>query len=245
MRVAFALLLLLLAGAAGAAGLNVSPVQVRLTPEESKALVTLRNDGEGETRFQVSAVAWDEDAVKGMVLTPTQDVVFFPALFVLKAGETKNVRVGVTVPFGMMERTYRVFIEELPPPEKPSATSSARVLTRVGIPVFVAPVKALDDVKLSAIALGGGKAGIEVRNAGNEHFRVDTVRLEAMAQGGAKLFEKQVSGWYVLAGGHKRYELELPRAECARVRRLVVSVKTAREEIFQQALDTAGGACAK
>src|SRR2546430_9969166 len=128
-----------------AAGLNVSPVQVRLTPEESKALITLRNDGQGETRFQVSAKAWDEDAVKGMVLTPTQDVVFFPALFVLKAGEAKNVRVGVTVPFGTMERTYRVFIEELPPPEKPSTTSSVRVLTRVGIPVFVAPVKALDD----------------------------------------------------------------------------------------------------
>ena len=37
MTLAFALLV--------AAGLNVSPVQVRLTPEESKALITLRNDG--------------------------------------------------------------------------------------------------------------------------------------------------------------------------------------------------------
>ena len=235
MTLAFALVL--------AAGLNVSPVQVRLTPEESKALITLRNDGQGETRFQVSAKAWDEDAVKGMVLTPTQDVVFFPALFALKAGEARNVRVGVTVPFGALERTYRVFIEELPPAEKPSSSSSVRVLTRVGIPIFVAPVKALDDVKLSAIALGGGKALVDVRNAGNEHFRVDTVKLDAMAQGGAKLFEKQASGWYVLAGGHKKYELEIPREECARVRRLVVSVKTEREEIFQQALDTPGGAC--
>src|SRR4051812_21651196 len=145
-----------------AAGLNVSPVQVRLTPEESKALVTLRNDGQTETRFQVSAVAWDEDAAKGMVLTPTQDVVFFPALFALKAGETKNVRVGVTVPFGPVEKTYRVFVEELPPPEKPTTSSSVRVLTRVGIPVFVAPVKALNDVKLSAIALAPGKAGVDV-----------------------------------------------------------------------------------
>jgi fimbrial chaperone protein len=226
-----------------AAGLNVSPVQVRLTPEESKALVTLRNDSPVETRFQVSAMAWDEDAVKGMVLAPTQDVVFFPALFALKAGETRNVRVGVTVPFGPVERTYRVFIEELPPPEKPSTTSSVRVLTRVGIPIFVAPVKALDDVKLSALVLAPGKAAIDVRNAGNEHFRVDVVRLEAIAQGGAKMFEKQASGWYVLAGGHKKYELEIPRDECSRVRRLIVSVKTEREEIYQQALDTPGGAC--
>lgn len=235
MLVAFALLL--------AAGLNVSPVQIHLTPAESKALLTLRNDGPAETRFQVSAVGWDEDAVKGMVLTPTQDVVFFPALFALKPGESKNVRVGVTVPFGAVERTYRLFVEELPPPEKPSASSSVRVLTRVGIPVFVAPLKALDDVKLGAISLAGGKAGIEVRNAGNEHFRVDSVRLEAAAQGGAKLFEKQTSGWYVLAGGHKKYELELPREECAKVRRMIATVKTDREEIYQQALDTPAGAC--
>jgi fimbrial chaperone protein len=227
-----------------AAGLNVSPVQVRLTPEESKALITLRNDGGAETRFQVSAMAWDEDAVKGMVLTPTQDVVFFPAMFALKAGESRNVRVGVTVPFGPVERTFRVFIEELPPPEKPSTTSSVRVLTRVGIPVFVAPVKALNDVKLSPLGLAGGRASIDVRNAGNEHFRVDTVKVEAMAQGGAKLFEKQTSGWYVLAGGHKKYELELPREACSKVRRLVATVKTEREELYQQALDTPGGACA-
>ncbi|MCA1829251.1 MAG: fimbria/pilus periplasmic chaperone [Myxococcales bacterium] len=235
--------MILLGVALLAAGLNVSPVQVRLTPEESKALVTIRNDGSAETRFQVTATAWDEDAVKGMVLTPTQDVVFFPALFALKAGETRNVRVGVTVPFGQVERTYRVFIEELPPREKPSATSSVRVLTRVGIPVFVAPLKTLNDVKLSAIAVSPGKVAVDVRNAGNEHFRVDAVRLEAMAQGGAKMFEKQAPGWYVLAGGHKKYELEVPREECSRVRRLIISVKTEREEIYQQALDTPGGAC--
>ena len=241
MRLALALLLAALP--LRAAGLNVSPVQVRLTPEESKALVTLRNDGAGETRFEVTAKAWDEDAAKGMVLAPTQEVVFFPTLFTLKPGETRNVRVGVTVPFGPVEKTYRLFIEELPPPEKPSSSSSVRVLTRVGIPVFVAPVKSLDDVKLSAISVSGGKASIEVRNRGNEHFRVDSVRVEAMAQGGAKLFEKQSSGWYVLAGGHKRYDLELARDACAKVRRLLVTVKTDREEIYQQALDTPGGAC--
>ncbi|MFN2548438.1 MAG: molecular chaperone [Myxococcales bacterium] len=235
--------MILLGVALLAAGLNVSPVQVRLTPEESKALVTIRNDGSAETRFQVTATAWDEDAVKGMVLTPTQDVVFFPALFALKAGETRNVRVGVTVPFGQVERTYRVFIEELPPREKPSATSSVRVLTRVGIPVFVAPLKTLNEVKLSAIAVSPGKVAVDVRNAGNEHFRVDAVRLEAMAQSGAKMFEKQAPGWYVLAGGHKKYELEVPREECSRVRRLIISVKTERAEIYQQALDTPGGAC--
>jgi hypothetical protein len=69
------------------------------------------------------------------------------------------------------------------------------------------------------------------------------VRLEGFETGGAKLFEKQAQGWYVLAGGHKRYELELPKESCARVRKLVISVKTEKEQIFQQSLDTPSGVC--
>ena len=231
------------AGRVLAAGLNVSPVQIWLSPDSSKSLLTLRNDSAEETRYQLTAQAWDEDAKAGMKLAPTQDVVFFPTLFSLKPGETKNVRVGVAVPFGDIERTYRLFVEELPPAEKPQARSTVRVLTRVGIPIFVSPLRSLADRKLSAVEVGRSGAAIDVQNTGNVHLRVETVKVEAYADGGAKLFERQTQGWYVLAGGHKRYEVEVPKDACARVRRLVVSVKTDKEEIFQQPLDTPAGAC--
>ena len=81
--------------------------------------------------------------------------------------------------------------QELPPAEKPQGKSAVRVLTRIGIPIFVAPVKPSVDRKLSEIALAQGKARIDVQNVGNEHFRIDAVKLDAM-QGQDKLFEKQV-----------------------------------------------------
>jgi fimbrial chaperone protein len=234
---------LLLVALALAAGLNVSPVQLHLAPDASKALLTLRNDGEADARYQITVSAWDEDPVAGMKLAPTDAIVFFPAMLALKPGETRSVRVGAAVPFGPVEKTYRLFVEELPPPQKPQTRSEVRVLTRVGIPIFVAPVKTLEDRKLGQPVLGKGSASLEVENTGNVHFRVDSVKLEGYGEGGAKLFERAVQGWYLLAGGHKRYQVEVPAADCARTKRLVFTVKTEAEELFQQPLDTPQGAC--
>ena len=241
--VALALGLLCGAGRARASGLNISPVQVWLSPDASKSLLTLRNEGPEDARYQVSVVAWDEDASSGMKLAPTEDIVVFPLVLELKVGETRSLRVGALVPFGPLEKTYRVFLEELLPPEKPQARSTVRVLTRVGIPVFLAPVKTLEDRKLSGVTIGAGGASVDVQNTGNIHFRVESVRLEGFAEGGSRLFEKEAQGWYVLAGAHKRYELEIPRDACRKVRKLLVSVKTEKEQVFQEPLETPGGAC--
>lgn len=242
-HIALALGLLCGAGRARASGLNISPVQVWLSPETARSLLTLRNEGPEDARYQVSVVAWDEDASSGMKLAPTEDIVVFPLVLELKVGETRSLRVGAVVPFGPVEKTYRVFLEELPPPERPQTRSTVRVLTRVGIPVFLAPTKTLEDRKLSKVSVGGGGASVDVQNTGNVHFRVDSVRLEAFGEGGARLFDTQAQGWYVLAGAHKRYQLDIPKDACRKVRKLVVSVKTEKEQVYQEPLETPGGAC--
>jgi fimbrial chaperone protein len=237
-------LLLLGAARAQGAGLNVSPVQLYLKAEESKALLTLRNDGGEAARFQLQVHAWGEDPNTGMTLGPTEDIVFYPTLITLKPGETHKVRIGTTVTFGGLERTYRLFVEELPPTEKPAQSRSAvRVLTRVGIPIFLQPTKVLESQTLSPVALSSGAAAFDLQNAGNVHLRVETVRLEGFAPGGARLFEREAPGWYVLAGTRKHFSVDVPRDACARVRKLIATVKTDRDQTLQQELETPGGAC--
>ncbi|HET7784841.1 MAG TPA: fimbria/pilus periplasmic chaperone [Myxococcales bacterium] len=237
-------LLFLGAGRVHAAGLNVSPVQISLRPDEAKALLTLRNDGPDPVRYQLQANAWSEDAVSGMKLTPTDDVIFFPTLLSLKPGETHNVRVGVAVPFGAVERTYRIFVEELPPAEKPAQPrTTVRVLTRIGIPIFVRPSKTVESNQLTPIAVRAGGASFALQNRGNVHLRVESVSLEGIDAGGGKLFERDQQGWYVLAGGEKRYQFELPKDVCAKVRKLRARVKGDREQVLQQELETPAGAC--
>jgi fimbrial chaperone protein len=237
-------LLLSAAGRLHAAGLNVSPVQIALRPDEAKALLTLRNDGPEPVRYQLQANAWGEDPKTGMKLAPTEDVIFFPTLLSLKPGETHNVRVGVAVPFGAVERTYRIFVEELPPAEKPSQPrTTVRVLTRIGIPIFVQPSRVLESQRLGPIALGAGSASFTLQNRGNVHFRAESVALEGIDAGGGKLFQRDQQGWYVLAGGEKRYQFDLPTDLCAKVRKLRARVKGDREQVLQQELETPAGAC--
>jgi fimbrial chaperone protein len=237
-------LLLLGAGRLHAAGLNVSPVAITLKADDAKALLTLRNDGPEPVRYQLQASAWGEDAKTGMTLSPTQDVIFFPTLLSLKPGETHNVRVGVAVPFGALERTYRIFVEELPPAEKASQPrTTVRVLTRVGIPIFVQPTKVLDAHNLSPISLANGAASLTLQNTGNVHMRVESVVLEGLDASGKRLFQREAQGWYLLAGGEKRYQLEVPNEHCGGVRKLVATIKRDREQAFQQQLETPTGAC--
>jgi fimbrial chaperone protein len=233
------------AGRASAAGINVSPVQLHLSKDESKSQLDVKNDGAEPTRFQLSVMVWNEDPVKGMQLTPTQDIVFFPTLLTLKPGEQRAVRVGaLPQQFGLVEKTYRLFVEELPAAEKPGQSSQVRVLTRVGIPIFLAPSRKLET---SQVDLKLAPPGVEadVRNTGNVHLRVMNLTLKAFDAAGAPLLEKTQQGWYVLANGHKAYRFDVPEGTCAKVRRLIVSVHTDDERTISQALDSPTGTCGK
>ena len=81
--------LALFAGAAPAhaATFSVNPTQVYLSGRTTTSLLTLRNDSDEPLRFQLSVFAWDQRPDGEMLLAPTQDVVFFPAMLTLAPKE--------------------------------------------------------------------------------------------------------------------------------------------------------------
>ena len=234
----------LIASSARASGLNVTPIQLRLSPQTTKAMLTLRNDGPETVRYQVSASSWNQTSRGELQLAPTSEVLFFPALFTLKPGEERNVRVGVGTPFGLVEKTYRVFVEELPPTERPAQPSSeVRVLTRVGVPVFLAPDRAVERRSIEGLGARGGRASFRVVNQGTVHFREDAVKLRGVDASGAVLFEREQRGWYVLAGGALDYGFELPKG-CPGLAALVASVTADNGDRFEQRAPAEPSACA-
>jgi len=238
-----ALLVLGVSCAARAGGLNVTPIQIHLSPSSTKAMLTLRNDGAEPVRYQVSATSWNQTSRGEMQLAPTTEVVFFPALFTLKPGEERNVRVGVGTPFGPVEKTYRVFVEELPPPEKPRSASQVRVLTRVGVPVFLAPSRAVERRTIDRLEARGGRASFRVVNDGTLHFRGDVVRLRGVDANGRRLFDREQRGWYVLAGGALEYRFDRPR-DCAGLAAVVAEVSGENGDRFEQQAAAEPSACA-
>lgn len=227
-----ALLVFLGALPAGAATFKVSPIQIYLSAGKTTELLAIENQSSESVRLQVTAFGWKQNPRGEMELAPTEDVVFFPALLTLEPGKERKVRIGVSKPAGAVERTYRVFVEELPPLEKPSEVgnrSEVKVLTRFGVPIFVQPAKLTRSGAIENAKLESGTVKFQVKNTGNAAFSLISVRTSGAGADGSQTFENQAAGWYVLAGGERVYEIAIPPADCQRTKTISLEAKTERD----------------
>jgi fimbrial chaperone protein len=190
-------------------------------------LVTVRNGSEVTLRFQVSVFAWDQNAQGEMALVATRDIVFFPPLFSLKPGEERNLRVGTATPVGTTEKTYRLFIEELPSQEGGSGTpGQVAIRTRLGIPIFLRPPKEATAGRVEQVGVREGRLAFAVRNTGNVHFLTQAIRMTGYGAGGETVLEGKLDGWYVLAGGTRLHDVELPADKCPLLKTISIEVQT-------------------
>lgn len=215
-----------------AANFSVNPVQVHLSAKVSSALLTLRNDSTETLRFQLSGFGWDQTPGEPIALTETSEIIFFPQLLTLGPKEERKIRIGTTAGFGLTEKTYRLFVEELPPLEKPGETrSGVAMLTRIGIPVFIAAAKPLSQLEVGDFGMHQGTLGFVIRNTGNTHFMTGKVVLRSLGKDGEVILERSLPGWYVLAGRWRQYRVEIPPSDCSRIASSVVEVTSGSETV--------------
>ncbi|MFZ0889693.1 MAG: fimbria/pilus periplasmic chaperone [Candidatus Binataceae bacterium] len=218
-------LLIALGGIASAATFSIDPVQVYLSGRDTSQTLTLHYDGTGPSRFQVAAYAWDQSADGAEVLTPTKDIFFFPVLLTMKPGEEHKLRVSRAVLPAIAEKTYRLYIEQLPPPQVASKPAEVRFVTRMSLPVFVEPVNGSAQGKIDNITLANGKLSLSIENTGNVHLKANTIRVIGRSDA-EQPFTRQTSGWYVLAGERRDYQLDIPAGDCRKIHTLSVEVET-------------------
>jgi fimbrial chaperone protein len=219
--------LVLQAGNMSASAYKVTPVRVTFSGPSS-TLLTLRNESDQPLRFQISSYTWTQDP-KGVVqLGPTDDIVFFPALLSLNPGEERKVRVAATVAATDVEKTYRIFFEELPPLDTKNGNSGAqvRILTKMGVPIFVTPAKGYAEAAVQGMGMTKGDLSFEVRNRGNVHFGLQGVKVRGIGSNGQTLFERELDGWYVLAGSPRTYTVEVPTGVCSQLKHVVIDAQT-------------------
>jgi fimbrial chaperone protein len=228
---------------ARASTFEVNPIRMTLSASSTSGLLTVRNISNEALRFQVNAYAWSQKQTGEIQLAATQDIVFFPAMLALKPGESRNIRVGTAAPFDATEKTYRVFVEEMPPIEG-NTSNAIRVLTRFGVPVFLAPSsRPTATPRLDGLALLGRTLSFALKNDGNTHFLTQRVRILAEGPSGNPLLEQELPAWYVLAGGLRSYTFDLPASACGATR-LVVSVDSDAKAV-QSTLPVPASTCTR
>ncbi len=229
---------------ASAATFSVNPTQIMLSGKATSALLTLSNDSDEPIRFQLSAFAWTQSPAGEIGLAPTRDVVFFPALLTLGPKEQRRIRVGATVPVAAVERTYRIFVEELPPLQAPGGGAAVRVLTKMGVPIFLRPAKEAATATLNGLGVRSGALHFSVANTGTVHFVPEQITVRAIGRDGKPVLEQDVTGWYILAAGRRDFDVPLPGAQCDRITSLAIEVGFSGTRL-KETLQTPSGACAQ
>jgi len=169
--------------------------------------------------------SWAQDEKAEDQYTPTEDIILFPKILTLEAGEERIIRVGKRVPHGEKEKTYRIFLEEIPQPFEVEDTV-IRTYLKIGLPVFVLPIKTEASGEIENIALSEGNLSFTVRNKGNVHFIISSVKVKGFNPSGATAFETEVASRYLLVGHSMAFSFHIPKENCLKMSTLTIDVKT-------------------
>lgn len=204
-----ALILAALHGWALAGEIGVSPLRIELSPATKSAVVTVTGKTGPGQFLQVSAMRWTQDAQGQDRYEETSDLVFLPKSIDLAKADKQLIRIGVQKPVTDVEKTYRLFIRETPPPLDPGQQRGAQVAVVVdfGLPVFLMPAKPAPKVDLQDLRVEKGVLSVKVANAGNVR-----VMLRSLSAGKAQF--KEFKPWYLLTGTSRTYTASLPNAAC-------------------------------
>jgi fimbrial chaperone protein len=200
-------LVLLTVPAARAQSLSVLPVNIFLSPGQAATSLTVTNQGTSETAIQIRAYAWSQKDGDEQ-LTASDAVLLSPPLAKIAPGTSQVVRLILRKAPQGQEASYRILIDQIPPPSEPGVV---HVVLRLSIPIFAKPaVRCLPDVKFH-IENEAGQFYLVAMNTGNLHELIRDVVLTA--DDGRTLKAESAGLPYILPGATRRWHIVGPDSQ--------------------------------
>lgn len=205
LKTAAALALIASPLAVQAAALRISPIGLDITADERAGSMTLVNTAAEPVNLQLRLFKWDQQNGED-VLTPTSEMLVTPPATTIPAGASYTVRVARAGAGPVSaERSYRLFIDELPKPVDPNTVGQGvSMVLRTSLPIFVVDSKAFAELSWKVWQDADGLHA-QVTNAGKRHAKITDLALQ-QAGGQQISFGPGLNG-YVLAGTSRRFDL--------------------------------------
>jgi fimbrial chaperone protein len=186
---------------AQAQALSVLPVNILFSSGQKATSVTVTNEGSSETAVQIRAYAWSQkDGDEQM--TASDAVLLSPPLATIAAGTSQVIRLILRQPPQGREATYRILVDQIPPPAEPGIV---HMVLRLSIPIFVQPAThAVPHVQFHVEA-DAGKLFLVGVNDGLSHEVIHDIVLAT--SDGRKLKEDNSTTPYILAGATRRWPI--------------------------------------
>ena len=200
----------------------VSPIRLDFDRATKTGVIAVTNDDDDKLQLQMKAFEWTQDADGKDKYEETDDLIFFPKIATVEKGEQRLLRTSYKIPATDKQKTYRLFIEEIPGPQKtPVQGAQIAVAVRFGVPIFLKPLKEEVKGEVESVKYADGKLNVKIKNAGNTHFFINNIQLKS----GEKIAE-DIKGWYLLNNAARTYSFAMTPQACSAMGKFDIVVKT-------------------
>jgi len=212
---------------------QIQPTTMDMGGSVKSGVFSVINNGSEKIDFQVSVKEWKQDEKGKDVYLDTREIVFFPSVMAVEGNSQRAIRIGLKTPPSAREKTYRLFVQEIPVPKKtPDVKLEGKIqagLTiafRFSMPIFVKPLKPQESYVFDKIEMSKGAVKTIVKNTGNVHVKLNAVKFSGKGADGKEIFSKEVTGWYILSGLSLPYQADVPKDVCGKLVTIDVSAQT-------------------
>ena len=204
-------------------GFRITPLKLYFDANSNSSLLKIKNDGNQKVNLQLEAMTWNQSDEGEDLYMATREIIFFPKILSIDANSERIVRVGYQgVPADTKEKSYRLFVQELPF-ERPGE-AQMKFAVRVSIPVFVRPVENEHAWNVGFVSLEKQGLSIRVNNTGNRFLMVGAMQAIGRDAEGKEILRSEGQGWYVLAGRGRAFSLLVNKESCEKVVTLEVAI---------------------
>ncbi len=226
-----------------ASSFSVEPVRVILDLQHRTERMTVKNESDRPLTVLIKAYRWTQADAGKDHYAETDDLIIFPRALTMAPGEERFVRVGMAAPSGQMEQAFRIYMEEQPiNGEQAPKAATARILMRLGIPVFAQPLKPEMNLKVHELILSKGLLQHTLTNSGNTFVTAEQITINGRDKKGNELFASNLGGAYLLAGSTRTFEIAIPKSQCSRITQINVTTRSKGKDQLSK-LDMTSGAC--